>query len=123
MGLRIINGAKQLAGRKNYINFVIIEFAMSELEQIVSSLESKIGKLLIKMENLEQDNDKLKSDLGTATAVQTEALSEIKHWQQKYDSLKLANSMTGSNVNKTEAKLKINNMIRELDHCIAQLAE
>jgi hypothetical protein len=47
----------------------------------------------------------------------------VVEWEEKYNSLKMANSMLGSNTNKTEAKLKINALIRELDHCMAQLAE
>mgnify|MGYP001794775521 FL=1 len=35
----------------------------------------------------------------------------------------MANTMLGSNSNKTEAKLKINALIREIDVCIAKLAD
>jgi hypothetical protein len=44
-------------------------------------------------------------------------------WEEKYNSLKMANTMLGSNTSKTEAKLKINTLIRELDVCIAKLAD
>ena len=47
----------------------------------------------------------------------------LVEWEEKYNSLRLATSMLGSNTDKTEAKLKINALIRDLDHCIAQLAE
>jgi uncharacterized coiled-coil DUF342 family protein len=96
---------------------------MSELVQIVDSLENKISKLLHKMELLQQANSKLENELMAVRNDRDGVLDSVAEWQEKYNSLKLANSMLGSNTNKTEAKLKINTLIRELDHCIAQLAE
>ncbi len=47
----------------------------------------------------------------------------LLNWEEKYESLKIANSMLGSEENKRETKLKINALIREIDHCIVQLSE
>jgi hypothetical protein len=44
-------------------------------------------------------------------------------WEEKYEALKIANSILGSDENKRETKLKINALIRDIDHCIAQLAD
>jgi len=96
---------------------------MSELVQIVDSLENKIRKLLHNLESLHNTNIKLQNELNTARSHQNTSQKTVSEWEEKYNSLKLANSMLGSNTNKTEAKLKINTLIRELDHCIAQLAE
>ncbi len=96
---------------------------MSELVQIVDSLENKISKMLHKLELLQQSNVKLQNELNNARNHQNSSQKTVSEWEEKYNSLKLANSMLGSNTNKTEAKLKINTLIRELDHCIAQLAE
>ena len=96
---------------------------MSELVQIVDSLENKISKLLHKLELMQQTNIELENELNTSKNNQNNSQQTVSEWEEKYNSLKLANSMLGSNTNKTEAKLKINTLIRELDHCIAQLAE
>lgn len=96
---------------------------MSELVKIVDSLENKISKLLHKLELLYQVNNKLESELHSIKSNHKNVQNSVSEWEEKYKSLKLANSMLGSNTNKTEAKLKINTLIRELDHCIAQLAE
>ncbi len=96
---------------------------MSELVKIVDSLEHKITMLITKLEALKQKNSKLQQDLQTANSSSSNTQQEVLDWEEKYNSLKMANSMLGSNTNKTEAKLKINTLIRELDHCIAQLAE
>ncbi len=96
---------------------------MSELVEIVDSLENKISKLLHKMELLNQANGKLEKELATVSGERDAIRNSLQDWEEKYNSLKLANSMLGSDTNKTEAKLKINSLIRELDYCIVQLAE
>ncbi|MBC6997878.1 MULTISPECIES: cell division protein ZapB [Bacteroidota] len=96
---------------------------MSELVQVVDSLENKISKLLHKMELLQQTNTRLEEELNSLKNDREKVLESVSFWEEKYNSLKLADSMFGSNTDKTEAKLKINALIRELDHCIAQLSE
>jgi len=96
---------------------------MSDLVEIVDSLENKISKLLHQLELLHNSNEKLEQELTSLQEERASARNKVSAWEEKYNALKLANSMLGSNTNKTEAKLKINTLIRELDHCIAQLAE
>ncbi|MGB5647627.1 MAG: hypothetical protein WBM55_10955 [Muriicola sp.] len=96
---------------------------MSELVEIVDSLENKISKLLHKLELLNQAKGKLEDELEQLKADQEITKNSVLEWEEKYESLKLANTMLGSETNKTEAKLKINTLIREIDHCITQLAE
>lgn len=96
---------------------------MGELIKIVDSLENKISKLLHKLEVVSTANQQLENELMNIKSTQENTSKTVSEWEEKYNSLKLANSMLGSNTNKTEAKLKINTLIRELDHCIAQLSE
>jgi len=96
---------------------------MSELVEIVDSLENKISKLLHKMELLQQSRLNLEREMESLRSDYEAAQRSVEEWEEKYKSLKLANTMLGSETNKTEAKLKINQLIRELDHCIVQLAE
>lgn len=96
---------------------------MSELVEIVDSLENKISKLLHRIEQLQQSKLKLEEELMVIQKNNTDAENSLIAWEDKYNSLKMANSMLGSSTNKTEAKLKINTLIRELDHCITQLSE
>ena len=96
---------------------------MGELIDIVDSLENKISKLLHRLEMLNQANAKLKKELKDKVESHEQTKVALEEWEEKYNSLKLASSMLGGNTNKTEAKLKINTLIRELDSCIAQLAE
>ena len=96
---------------------------MSKIEDIVDSLENKISKVLHKLEVLKQTNAKLSQELSMQQQKYLQQQEEISSWVEKYESLKIANSLLGSDENNKETKLKINALIRDIDHCIAQLSE
>lgn len=96
---------------------------MSNIESIVDSLENRISKVLHKLEVLKQSNIKLKEELEETQKKMIHQKTEINSWEEKYESLKFANSILGSDDSKRETKLKINTLIREIDYCISQLAE
>ncbi|WP_179335171.1 hypothetical protein [Winogradskyella costae] len=96
---------------------------MSKIEDIVDALENKISKILHKQEVLKQTNAKLSDQLEQQQQRLLEQQEEISGWVEKHDTLKMANSMLGSDENKRETKLKINALIRDIDHCIGQLSE
>ncbi|EGV43947.1 hypothetical protein BZARG_2362 [Bizionia argentinensis JUB59] len=96
---------------------------MSKIEETVSVLETKINKVLDKQELLKQANLKLQQELQSTQSMLQAHKATIVTWEEKYEALKIANSMLGSDENKRETKLKINTLIREIDHCIAQLSD
>jgi len=96
---------------------------MSNLSEIVDSLENRIGKLLQRYENEKQKNGTLEEELKILKSHQIQSQNEIEVWREKCGSLKLANSMLGSDQHKRETKLKINALVREIDQCISQLSE
>ena len=96
---------------------------MSQIEDIVSSLEQRILKLLQLQENLKQEHLKLKEEIAEYQQKISSHEAEIATWHEQYETLKVANSLLGSDDNKRETKLKINALIREIDNCIVQLSE
>ena len=96
---------------------------MSNIQDIVDSLENRISKMLHKLEALKQSNLKLNQELSVSEQKISEQEKILLSWEEKFESLKIANSMLGSDENKRETKLKINALIREIDHCIVQLSE
>lgn len=96
---------------------------MSELIEIIDSLEVKFLKLTQKLENLKESNRKLSNDLEQAQILLENQDKAYQELLSKYESLKLANSLLGSDDNKRDTKLKINSIIREIDSCIAQLSK
>jgi chromosome segregation ATPase len=96
---------------------------MSVIAAIIDTLENKIEKLFTKITNLEKSNQDLKTELtNTASIVQNQS-NEIERLKKEYDTLKIANSLLGSDENQRDTKLKINSLIREIDYCIAQLSD
>ncbi|WP_435578669.1 hypothetical protein [Gilvibacter sp.] len=96
---------------------------MSDLSQIVDSLENRISKLLHRSDLLRKSNMELQQELTALKKQKQEIMEDINGWKQKYETLKTANAMLGSDQYKRETKLKINALVRELDHCIAQMSE
>ncbi|MGG7035497.1 MAG: hypothetical protein ACI7YS_09940 [Flavobacterium sp.] len=96
---------------------------MSEIAEIVNTLEIRIVKLLTKLKNLEQNAEDLRDALKNSAATIQKQSDEIEALKSQYDSLKMANSLLGSDDYKRDTKLKINSLIREIDYCIAQLSD
>jgi len=96
---------------------------MSKIETIVDSIENRISKVLHKLEVLKQTNTKLSKDIALSQKKISQQEELINSWEEKYETLKFTNSILGSDESKKESKLKINALIREIDHCISQLSE
>jgi len=96
---------------------------MSELLKLVDSLEVKLNKVVVRLEEKEQINKQLMQELALKEAKSKQQEEILVNWQEKYEALKLTSSMLGSEDYKRETKLKINALIREIDHCITQLSK
>ncbi|WP_234859152.1 hypothetical protein [Aquimarina aquimarini] len=96
---------------------------MSDLIEIIDSLENKISKLLHKYELLKQQNTSLKEEIIELKSNSELQVDQLKQWEEKFSALKNANAILGSDEHKRETKLKINALIREIDMCISQLSE
>ena len=96
---------------------------MSVIVEIIDTLEYKIEKLISKIESLEKNNQEIKIELTKSAVIIQSQSNEIEALKTQYDTLKIANSLLGSDDNKRDTKLKINSLIREIDYCIAQLSD
>ena len=96
---------------------------MSELLERVDALQNVISKLVHRYQKLQRQNEVLKTENEQLKHDQEDLKALLENWEAKYSTLKTANVMLGSNEYKRETKLKINTMMRELDACIAQLAD
>lgn len=96
---------------------------MSVILERVDSLQNTISKVLHRYQLLQRKNATLQEENESLKRENDELLKHLENWEAKYSSLKTANAMLGSKEYKRETKLKINTMIRELDACIAQLAD
>lgn len=96
---------------------------MSKIMDIVQVLEQDVQHLLDQLNKTNSQNKALQQKVAMLTKTNQSNEVALQNWEEKYNTLKLATTMLGSNNDKTEAKLKINALIRDLDYCIAQLAE
>ncbi len=96
---------------------------MSEIAGIIDTLEGRIGKLFDKIQNLEKKTALLQEELHQSAIVISQQSEEIEQVKAQCETLKMTNSLLGSEENKRDTKLKINSLIREIDHCIAQLSD
>ena len=96
---------------------------MNGLSELIDSLEVKFFKLNQKVVQLEKKNQELQEELLLSKKNQHKQSGEIEILKNQLDTLKMVNSLLGSEENKRETKLKINSLIREIDYCIAQLSD
>lgn len=96
---------------------------MSELTDVVNSLEIKFARLVQKLNVLEAENTELKKTLLSAEEEIRRNEKQLDSIYEKYESLRLASSLLGSEENRRDTKLKINSLIKEIDQCIAHLTK
>ena len=96
---------------------------MNGLSEIVDALEVKLEKLAQKLDGLQAENKELKNEISRSALALNRQSEEITMLKQQNESLRMANSLLGSDDNKRDTKLKINSLIREIDYCIAQLSD
>lgn len=96
---------------------------MSNISEIVNTLEDNVFKLLNKTESLQQYNQELLIKMTDLEEINQQLMIEIKTLKSNFDSIKITNSLLGSDEYKRDTKLKINSLIREIDYCIAQLSD
>ncbi len=94
---------------------------MSELKSVVASLESKIEKLVDLHRKTKKELSALQTQNNHLTQAASQQKQTIKDLEDRSKVLKLSKSLSTTNENTTELKLKINELIREVDKCIALL--
>lgn len=92
--------------------------ALQELQQ----LENQLHILVAKLQQLEQQNQKLELALAETAAKFEKKHDMSRTWQEKYEALKSAQGInTGDTAAKKRALHHIDALIKEVDACIAQL--
>lgn len=90
-------------------------------KDLVASLEQKVDLLLMRYQALKDELKSVKDDKSSLTDQLQASAEKLADLQVRYDSLKLAKTLELTQGDAHEAKLKINQMVREIDKCIALL--
>ena len=61
---------------------------MSNLKEIVGSLENKVSKLVHRLEGVKEESTLLKNELNEANKTCEYAKSQATYWEEKYNALK-----------------------------------
>ncbi|MDG1476306.1 MAG: hypothetical protein P8Q14_04105 [Vicingaceae bacterium] len=93
---------------------------MKDISNLVSGVRKKTEKLVAKQALLIEKNEKLSNEVTRIREELTEKNQQISELNDKVKLLKIAGSVGGGESTK-EVKLKINEMVREIDKCIAQI--
>ena len=85
---------------------------------MIEKLRQRIQELISAYETEKQERKRLESELNKATK-QNEAYKEqITELERTIDNLKLADAFKSGNTDNTEARKKIDKLIKEIDKCI-----
>ncbi|TLX71064.1 hypothetical protein E9993_21290 [Labilibacter sediminis] len=89
--------------------------------QIVNNLQHKITQLIDRYKGVKTDNDLLKTRNDQLTKELEESAREIAELSEKYNTLKFSKTIEASSGDVHNAKIRINQIVREIDKCIALL--
>lgn len=93
---------------------------MSDLEVLVSGIDYKVRKLTGMMERLEAEKSQLLKEQASLQEVIRQQHLAIEELEEKMLKMSMARSLT-SRTEAGEVKQKINQMVREIDRCLALL--
>ncbi len=92
---------------------------MKDISILVGGVRKKAEKLIEKHTLLAERNDKLSTEIEKIKQELNEKNQQVSELEDKIKLLKIAGSVGGESTK--EVKLKINEMVREIDKCIAQI--
>jgi hypothetical protein len=93
---------------------------MKDVAHLVSGIEYKLGKLLEQQYRHRAENQKYQSEIAELKQVISEQKDRIIQLENKIKTLKITKTLETKEGN-VEAKLKINELVREIDKCIGLL--
>lgn len=94
---------------------------MSNFSQRVEIISGKLTKLKKEMDQLKKDNQSLKLRTNHLEDRLGEELQKYKNLEEEYKRIKLAKTLVSTGGDKAEMKYRVNEMVREIDKCIALL--
>ena len=84
-------------------------------------LNRKLDELLARYSNLRSEVTDLKNGNEVLKATLHDREEKMKELEIKYERIKLSGALLGEGENAFEAKKKLNELVREIDRCVALL--
>jgi len=92
-------------------------------EELISSFESKLERLISEYESLKSQNALLQAELNRKENEVKHAHKKELEIQENYDHLRMARYLNVSPKERKISKQYINKLVREIDKCLALLDE
>ncbi len=90
-------------------------------EEVVNKLKAKIDTLISAYESLREENLKLVQQNAIFESQLKQKGDLLNEFEKKVDQQQMAQALLNSSQDAHEAKLKVAQMVREIDNCIALL--
>jgi predicted nucleic acid-binding Zn-ribbon protein len=84
-------------------------------------LNKKIDELLTRYNDLKTKNRELNKENERLKVMLQESEDKFINLENRYERIKISGALLGSGENAIEAKKKINDLVREIDRCVALL--
>lgn len=84
-------------------------------------LSHEIDKLLGAYQSLRQENEELENRLKQSLQALSLAENRIVELEKEVDGMKVATALSGDDRRRSDAKVEVNRMLREIDKCLALL--
>jgi hypothetical protein len=94
---------------------------MSNYSSVITSLNSKIEKLILLHRNLEEDKMRLSAEKQDLLKIIQELKIKNNYLEEQNKAIRLAKDIKEDGENSLDLKLKINELVREIDKCLALL--
>ena len=88
---------------------------------VLNSIKEKVYLLMSNNSSLKEQNIQLEKKVSELKNTLEQRNTEIENFNEKVKMLKMAKSLSGDSEKNTEMKLKINELVREIDKCISLL--
>ncbi|WP_186758442.1 hypothetical protein [Echinicola salinicaeni] len=93
------------------------------IHEELQNLRQLTNKVMRKIEQLEQENQSLKDELGGLKAEVDEKEAALDHFKNQIKISKIVNNIPVENIASAELRNRINNYIKEIDKIITYLSE
>ena len=94
---------------------------MSEVSPIIAQISTKVDALAGKLQEVRDEKKAIEKELGNLSNKLTGQQNEIADLKEQNKLLKMAGSINGTSENNAEMKWKINELVKEIDKCMALL--
>ena len=93
----------------------------SEEEKTIKTLETRTRQLILKFQQIQEENEELRSELVTKDKQLIEVKQKNQQLEANYADLKMAKMLEIGDTDLSAAKQRMNRLVRDVDKCIALL--